>query len=180
MRMGRHEPPRTTCGFIVTVPGNTTSGITAPLRHRLFWEVWIAGVLSNLGTQIQAVSAAWAMTQLTNEAGLIALVQSATMLPTMIFAMVAGTLADLFDRRKVAVLGLGLATLAAAALAVLWMLNAVNAGLLLVFCFVVSTGTTWYGPAWQASVREQVPREAMASASISYILAAASAPQWAG
>jgi hypothetical protein len=39
--------------------------ITAPLRHSVFRRIWLASLLSNLGLLIQAVGAAWAMTQMT-------------------------------------------------------------------------------------------------------------------
>ena len=39
-----------------------------------------------------------------------------------------------------------------------------DADILLAFCFVVGCGMALFGPAWQASVSEQVPPEALPSA----------------
>ncbi len=38
--------------------------VGAPLRENLFRRVWIAGLISNFGSLIQGVGAAWAMTQM--------------------------------------------------------------------------------------------------------------------
>jgi MFS family permease len=148
------------------------SGITTPFRYPIFRNVWCTGVVSNLGTHVQAVGAAWAMTQLTTNPQTIASVQSVSMLPMMLFALVAGAIADLFDRRKVALAGLTISLIGASLLALLYRAGMVTPALLLAFCFIVAFGTTLYGPSWQSSVREQVRAEDLPSAialnSISY------------
>jgi len=57
--------------------GVPADGIAAPLRHGVFRRIWLASLLSNLGLLIQAVGAAWAMTQMTSSADKVALVQTA-------------------------------------------------------------------------------------------------------
>src|SRR3546814_12104372 len=56
-------------------------GIGEPLRTPLFRRIWFASLLSNFGLLIQAVGAAWSMTQLTPAADMVALVQTALMMP---------------------------------------------------------------------------------------------------
>jgi hypothetical protein len=72
----------------------------APFRHRIFLAVWIASLASNFGGLIQSVGAAWLMTSIGASADLIALVQASTTLPIMLFSLMAGAIADNFDRRK--------------------------------------------------------------------------------
>src|ERR1700719_4133959 len=84
-------------------------GITAPLRHTVFRRIWLASLLSNLGILIQGVGAAWAMTQMTPSADKVALVQTALMLPVMLISMPAGAIADMDDRRIVALVSLSVA-----------------------------------------------------------------------
>ena len=84
-------------------------GITAPLRHSIFRRIWLASLLSNLGILIQGVGAAWAMTQMTSSADKVALVQTALMLPIMLISMPAGAIADMHDRRIVALVSLAIA-----------------------------------------------------------------------
>jgi Transmembrane secretion effector len=46
--------------------------------------MWIASLLSNFGTLIQGVGAAWLMTSLAPSADMVALVQVSTVLPIML------------------------------------------------------------------------------------------------
>src|SRR6202040_3620544 len=130
-------------------------GVTAPLRHPVFRRIWLASLLSNLGLLIQGVGAAWAMTQMTSSADKVALVQTALMLPVMLISMPAGAIADMYDRRIVALVSLVIALSGATALTVLAWFDMVTPQILLAFCFVVGSGMALFGPAWQSSVTEQ-------------------------
>jgi predicted MFS family arabinose efflux permease len=161
-----------------------TDSITAPLRHSVFRRIWLASLVSNLGILIQGVGAAWAMTQMTSSADKVALVQTALMLPIMLIAMPAGAIADMHDRRIVALVSLSIALTGATALTVLAWLNLVTPNALLALCFVVGSGMALFGPAWQASVSEQVPTETLPSAvalnGISYNIARSFGPAIGG
>ena len=159
-------------------------GMTAPLRHQVFRRIWLASLLSNLGLLIQGVGAAWVMTQLTSAPDLVALVQTAQWLPIMLFALVAGAIADMYDRRKVALTALCFALAGSTALALLAYADAVTPALLLGFCFVIGSGMAFLWPAWQASVAEQVPPRSLPAAialnSISYNVARSLGPAVGG
>ena len=161
-----------------------TDGIAAPLRHAPFRRIWLASLLSNLGLLIQAVGAAWAMTQMTSSADKVALVQTALMLPIMLIAMPAGAVADMYDRRIVALVSLSIGLSGAVTLTVLSWLGLVTPNLLLAFCFLVGSGMALFGPAWQASVSEQVPTETLPAAvalnGISYNIARSFGPAIGG
>jgi MFS family permease len=70
-------------------------------------------LVSNLGTLMQAVGAAWLMGDLGASSALVAMVQTATFLPVFLVGIPAGALADLFDRRKL-LIGTQLAMMLAA------------------------------------------------------------------
>ncbi|KRP99753.1 MFS transporter [Bradyrhizobium pachyrhizi] len=142
----------------------SVDGITAPLRYAVFRHVWLASLLSNLGVLIRGVGAAWAMTEMTSSADEVALVQTATMLPVMLIALPAGAIADMHDRRRVALVALSIALCGVTALTALQWLGLTTPNLLLVFCFVVGSGVALMYPAWQSSVSEQVPAEALPAA----------------
>ena len=72
----------------------------APLARPLFRWLWIASFVSNVGTWMQNVAAAWLMTSLSASALMVALVQAATNLPMFVLALPAGALADIVDRRR--------------------------------------------------------------------------------
>ncbi|MBR0796637.1 MFS transporter [Bradyrhizobium jicamae] len=168
----------------MTAPPVRTDSITAPLRHGIFRRIWLASLLSNLGILIQGVGAAWAMTQMTSEADKVALVQTALMLPVMLISMPAGAIADMHDRRIVALVSLMIALSGATTLTVLAWFKLVTPNILLALCFVVGSGMALFGPAWQSSVSEQVPSETLPAAvalnGISYNIARSFGPAIGG
>src|SRR5438045_734832 len=165
-------------------PMFAADGVAAPLRHSAFRRIWLASLLSNLGLLIQAVGAAWAMTQMTPSADKVALVQTALMLPIMLISMPAGAIADMYDRRIVALVSLSIALVGATALSVLAWLCLVTPEILLAFGVIVGSGMALFGPAWQASVSEQVPAETLPAAvalnGISYNIARSFGPAIGG
>ena len=73
---------------------------------------------SNIGTHIQAVGAAWLMTSLDPSPDMVALVYSSTALPVLVFALLSGAVADIFDRRVLMLVAQGLALTASVLMAV--------------------------------------------------------------
>jgi MFS family permease len=164
--------------------GAPVTSVFAPLRHREFRRIWIASLLTNLGLLIMGVGAAWSMTQMTSSADKVALVQTALMLPVALLSTVAGAVADMFDRRIVGLAALSMALIGSVCLTLLAWLGVITPTLLLGFCFMVGSGMALFGPAWQASVSEQVPPAALPSAvalnGISYNIARSFGPAIGG
>src|SRR5580692_5076096 len=71
-----------------------------PLRVALFRNLLIADLVSDIGTFMQTVGAAWLMTTLTSSSIYIALIQTASALPFFLLALPAGSIGDIIDRRK--------------------------------------------------------------------------------
>src|SRR5438067_6570238 len=136
----------------------------SPLRRPVFRSVWTASVVSNTGTWMQSVGAAWLMTALTPSPLLVALMQTATSLPIFLVGLPAGTLADVVDRRKLLLVTTAWMLLAALALGVLTLVGLVSAGTLLAFTFLLGLGAALTGPAWQAIIPELVERQELQSA----------------
>ena len=80
--------------------GTTAESAWAPLAHPVFRALWIASLVSNIGTWMQNVGAAWVMTSLSPSPLMVALVQSATSLPVFVVGLPAGAIADIVDRRR--------------------------------------------------------------------------------
>lgn len=162
----------------------SVDGITTPLRYATFRRIWLASVLSNLGILIQGVGAAWSMTEMSSSAGKVALVQTALMLPAMLIAMPAGAIADMHDRRVVALVALTIAFCGATSLTALDWFGLTTPDMLLLLCFVVGSGMALMSPAWQSSVGEQVPAETLPAAvalnGISYNIARSFGPAIGG
>lgn len=159
-------------------------GTFAPLREKTFRRIWTSSLFSNFGQLILGVGAAWEMTKLSNDPSMVALVQTALMLPLMLVAVPAGALADMFDRRKIALTGLAFAAVSGAALSALAFAGLTTPWLLLAFCVLIGAGVSLYSPSWQASIGEQVSNEhlpaAIALGTISYNLARSFGPALGG
>ncbi|MGO4523353.1 MFS transporter [Microvirga sp. 2MCAF35] len=130
----------------------------APLHHRLFAVIWAATVLGNIGTFMRDVSSSWLVTDLSASPAAVAMIQAAGTLPVFLFAIPAGVLSDILDRRRFLIMvqiGLGLVSSSLAFLA--WTGNATVEGLILL-TFLGGTGAALATPAWQAITPELVPR----------------------
>lgn len=131
----------------------------APLANRNFRELWLASQLSNLGSLIQAVGAAWAMGLMTQSHSMVALVQSSNTLPIMVFSLVSGALADSFDRRRIMLAAQVFMFAASIALTMVAWMGWLTPWTLLAFTFLIGTGSALFSPAWQAAIGDIVPRE---------------------
>src|SRR5689334_17843250 len=136
----------------------------APFRHRTYAVIWTATVVANIGGWMYSAAAAWLMTELTTDPLLVSLVQVATSLPMFLFALPAGAMTDIVDKRRY-LMGVEIAvTIVSAIFATLVTLDLVTAPLLLVFMFIVATGSAFDAPAWQAIVPMLVPHEELQGA----------------
>ena len=129
----------------------------APFRHRWFAAMWSAQFVSNVGGWMQTVGAQWLMLTLTGSATYVALVQTAASLPVILFAVAAGAIGDLVDRRHFLLITQGLMLVAATALGVLALVGFITPWVLLAFVFAVGTGQALTSPTWQTLQPELVP-----------------------
>ncbi len=136
----------------------------APFQHEIFRAVWMATLVSTFGGMIQGVGAAWMMVSLGASAQMVTLVQASITLPIVVLSLVAGALADAFDRRWLMIVAQIFMLAASAVLAVCAYLQLVTPWLLLFFTFLIGCGAALNAPAWQASVGAMVPRQDLPSA----------------
>ncbi len=142
----------------------TSSSALAALRFPVFRSVWIASMVSNFGGLIQSVGASWMMTSIAPSADMVALVQASITLPIMLLSLLAGALADSFDRRKVLLGAQAFMLCVSIALAICAWSGLITPWLLLTFTFLIGCGAAFNAPAWQASVGDMVPRSHLAGA----------------
>ncbi len=130
----------------------------SPLANRQYRELWFAHVSSNFGSQVQVVGAGWLMASLTHSPQLIAMVQTAINLPTVMFILLGGAIADNYDRRLVMILSQSAMLVSAALLATLTWGGLITPWSLLALTFLISAFGSFNNPAWHASVRDLLPR----------------------
>src|SRR5882724_8290576 len=141
--------------------GRPAESAWTPLSHRVFRALWIASLVSNIGTWMQNVSVAWAMTSpspsplmvdamtsLSPSPLMVALVQSATSLPVFLVGLPAGAVADIVDRRRLLLVTQCWMLVAAGLLAVLTFVGLMTATTLLGLTFALGVGVAMNTPTW--------------------------------
>src|SRR5262245_44988165 len=136
----------------------------SPFRHRAFAILWVATVVSNIGTWMQSAAGGWLMTGLDPDPLIVALVQVASTLPMFLFALPAGALADILDRRRLLIGVQIVLTVLTAGFAAVIGVGRVTPLSLLAFTFLFGVGAALIAPAWQAIVPQLVPRQDLAPA----------------
>jgi MFS family permease len=142
----------------------TRHGPWSPLRLRVFRALWIAALVSNLGSFMHIAAAGWAMTDLTTSTALVGLVQTAWGVPGFLLALHAGAFADLFDRRRLIIVTEALALVIAGALALLDWAGEMSTDLLLLGTFFESLAITASVPAFMAIMPLLVDEERLPQA----------------
>jgi MFS family permease len=109
-------------------------------------------------------AAGWLMTSLNPDPLMVSLVQVATTLPMFLFALPAGALADIVDKRKFLIATeMTIAAIVLTFAALVWR-GLVDPGTLLLFTFLASVAIAFTAPAWPSIVPELVPKEDLAAA----------------
>ena len=133
---------------------------------------------------MQATVAAWLMATLTPSELMVALVQTASTVPALLFGLAAGALADIVDRRTVILVTQFALIAATAVLGVAELLGVIGPVGLLAGTFLIGAGFTFYMPAQQASINDLVARSdlqrAIGLGAIAFNVARAVGPALAG
>ncbi len=135
-----------------------------PLSEPLFRWLWIATVVSNIGTWMENIGEGWLMTTLSPSPLLVALVQVATTLPMFILALPSGSLADIFDRRKILLVSQIWMMIAVTFLAVFTSLDIMTPWLLLILTFILGLGAAINAPAWRSITPDIVSKDNLSKA----------------
>jgi MFS family permease len=138
---------------------SSASSTWAPLRSGAFRALFLAALTSNIGTWMQTVGAQWFLVERHASATTVALVQTASLSPTLILALFAGALADRVDRRRMLIVLQVYAAVAAGVLTAVAVAGALNPLSLLSLLFAIGCAAAMTTPAWQAIQPELVPRE---------------------
>ena len=141
-----------------------SASVLSPLRHSVFRALWIASVVSNVGSWMQDVGESWLMTSLTLSPLLVALVETAGSLPVVLAALPAGALADIVDRRRLLIVMQVWMVIVATAMGLLALGGRMTTSRLLSLTFLLGIGSAVSNPVWQAITPELVPSEDLPAA----------------
>ena len=154
------------------------------LANRSYLLVWIGSLLSNVGNWMENVGQGWVVASQTHSPFLVELLSFANFIPVIFLAMLAGIMADRFNRKYV-LLGAQVAMcLFATTLAILAHLGKATPKVVIAITFLEGAAWAINAPSWQAVIPHLVPRKDLESAialnSIQYNLARLVGPAIAG
>ena len=156
----------------------------SPFRYAPFSVVWTATVIANIGTWMYNAASGWLMTSLNPDPLIVSLVQVATTLPIFLFAVPAGALADIVDKRRFLIIGEVAVTAVSALFAAIVSVGAATPGNLLLFTFLIGAVAAMTAPAWQSIVPQLVPKQeltpAVAANSVGFNVSRAVGPALGG
>lgn len=135
----------------------------APFRVRDFSLFFVSRVLSGLAVQMINVSVGWLVYEMTGSALALGLVGLAIFVPNLVFILIAGHVADRYERRRVLIGCYVLLTIASTGLFLGVVLNALTINLIYALIALIGTARAFASPASSALLPNIVPRNIFAS-----------------
>lgn len=145
-------------------PAEPSTSALSPLKIKIFRNLWLANLVSNLGTWMQDVSAGWLMATLAPDPFMVSLVQVSWVLPAFLLTLPAGALADIVDRRTYMLSAILWMTAMAGILGGLTVSEQITPWLLIAFTFGLGIGMAMMWPAFSALVPDLVPKRELVAA----------------
>jgi MFS family permease len=136
----------------------------SPFQNKAFRNIWLASLCLYFGGAAQLVVVSWILTRSGQPANIIAMAQTASSLPILLFALFGGGLADLHDRRHLMIISQSLVLLSGLSALFIDFTHHVAPLLLLACTFVAGTGSAFFAPPMQASVMTTLPRDQIGAA----------------
>ena len=134
------------------------------LQHRDFRNLWLGQLLSQFGTQMQIMTIAYHVDQLTHSAIALGLIGLMRVIPIVIFSLVGGLFADAHDRRRVMFVTQIVMMLCAATLGLLTVLGAISVPMIYALAALIAATMAFDGPARQSLAPNLVPKEHLTNA----------------
>lgn len=131
----------------------------SPLAHRTFRWLWIALSVSTVGLWMEALGAQWFLVSQPGGGALVALVQTALVLPMALLALPSGVLADNMNRRTLLIIVQSATLVVGVVLTVLMALDQLNPWLLLTLTALLGCGGAMTLTPYQSLIPELVSKE---------------------
>lgn len=152
-RADRENPPAPSAP-----DGDDTDGVRHPLRSRRFVAYWLAGIISNVGTWLQSVTAGVVIYQLTGSALMVGVLGFANFVPVFCLALPGGYLADRYGPRAVIIIAHALALVVGSTLTALAFMGRAGAPVLIATAALFGICYALAKPALSSMVPALVPK----------------------
>jgi MFS family permease len=154
-------------------------------KYRDFRMMWTGACTSQVGTQMQTAAQSWTVLELSkNNPFYLGVDQFLGQIPIVLFALLAGVLADRRDRRTILLSSQYTQMACAFAMALLAFTGVLEVWHVWCLSFIIGTAQSFGGPAYSALIPTLVPKEhlpnAIALNSIQFNLARVIGPTFAG
>jgi len=133
----------------------------SPWRSRPYRLLLVLWLVANVSQSMHEAASAWLMASLGASALIVALLQSASSLPTFLLALPSGALTDLVDRRRILITAYALMSFIGIALGAMLLGGFASPGVLLAGALAMGLTFSLRLPAYSAIVQEVVPRGAL-------------------
>jgi len=138
------------------------SAPSSPLAVPVYRALWLAGVVSFIGSFVQNIGEAWLMLDLTKSPLRVAMLSTTFVGASVFMLLPAGALADRRDKRSVALASQVVQAVAALAMAFLSYTGHISPEALMAGVALLGIGMALGAPAWAALNTELLPRELVA------------------
>nr|WP_272209892.1 MFS transporter [Marinicella sp. W31]MDC2875730.1 MFS transporter [Marinicella sp. W31] len=133
-------------------------------RHRGYALYFYSRFLGTFAVQIVSVAVGWQMYEETGNAFYLGLIGLFQFLPSLFLTLVTGTIADRYNRRMIAAVCFGVATVCAATLLAITILGLFSPWPVFALLAVFGTERAFSGPALQSLAPNLVPEKDLANA----------------
>jgi len=140
------------------------TGYFPSLTYGDFRNLWVWAFVSNIGTWVHNVALSLYVHDVYHSPGWLGTVNFFSYLPVILFFLLAGSLVDTRNRKRVLMISQGIMLLAALALAIQVQLGTANLPAICITTFMLGVGFAFNFPAWQAIVPDLVPSEHLLNA----------------
>lgn len=134
-----------------------------PLKESNFCRIWTVVLISNICLWMSEFSVTWTMTQLTESARLVAMVQTAGSLPIFLFSMPFGAAADMLNKQKLLILSQVWVGITALIFLICYFTNYLNPYLLLALTFSNGFALAIRFPVFSSLITENLPQKLVPS-----------------
>jgi MFS family permease len=134
------------------------------LVNRNLAYLWLGQVISQAGDSVYEIGLLWLMLEISGSKSQTGLVAMSGYLPTLLFGMLGGALADRFHRKRLMLLADAARGVLVLFIPLLYYLNGLNGLLLGLFTFVLAMFNTVFNPARDATIAHLVEKERLLQA----------------
>jgi len=155
-----------------------------PLRRPVFRAIWLASLISSIGSAMNDTAAVWTMSTLSSSPLLLSVMATVSAVPIFLLSLPAGALADVLDRRRILLVAQSWMFAAATLLSAAAWMGGIQPWVLLSVAACLGIGVAFNSPAWGSIMPDLVTRDEMPAAvtlgSLSLNISRAIGPAFAG